>query len=194
MLSRISRYWDLLAAIVAAVAGGLWLSGAMISDVTTELITFFGIQAAIILPAMIFTASVLRPEGLTLPEAKRYRKALRSQMIFWIVLLALDFLTVASLIFGKAAKWTFLMPQIRDIGPIDFSGLVIGVTVLLGTIALLRTVPFIRGVLSLHELNCDLAEKAIKLRNSSILEEFDEKEAANAFHKPEGYGEVVNRH
>ena len=138
MLKQIGKAWDVLIATAAAVAAGLWLPGAAVKDVTTELITFFGIQAAVILPAMIFTAGILRPDGLNLPEAQRYRKALRSQMIFWIVLLALDFLTVAGLILGKATNWTVTIPATKGIGPLDLSTLLVGATAFLGVLALLE--------------------------------------------------------
>jgi hypothetical protein len=184
----------LLIAAGAAVVTGLWLSGTMAKDVTAELITFFGIQAAIILPAMIFTAGILRPEGLSLPEAQRYRKALRSQMVFWIVLLALDFLTVVGLIVGKATDWEVTVPAIRGVGPTDMSWLLIGAATFLGVLALLRTIPFVKGVLSLQELNSELTEKAIKVRDSIALEQQRRDAEAEPFKKPEGYGKVTERH
>src|SRR5258707_11744871 len=97
--------WDLIAAVALAAAAARWLTATAIKEVTTEIIAFFAIQSAVILPAMIFTAGLLRGDGLTVQEIERYQLALRRQMHFWITLLFLDFLAVAIVIVGKAADW-----------------------------------------------------------------------------------------
>src|SRR4051794_32305113 len=101
----IEKYWDSALAVTAAICAALWLKSDIINSVTTEMIAFFTIQAAVILPAMIFTAGLLRGQGLTLAEVDRYQAALRRQMYFWVTLLFLDLLAVALLIIGKAAQW-----------------------------------------------------------------------------------------
>ena len=115
-------------------------------------------------------------------------------MIFWIALLALDFLTVAGLIVGKATDWTVTVPVIRGVGPTDLSWLLVAAATFFGVLALLRTIPFIKGVLSLHELNSELTEKAIKMRDSIAMEKLRKDADAEPFRKPEGYGKVVERH
>lgn len=193
MLAKIKKAWDVLAAVIAAGAAAFWLAPVTLDRVTTELITFFGIQAAVILPAMIFTAGILRPEGLSLPEARRYRVALRSQMIFWVVLLALDFLTVGSLIVGKATAWTLsgVLPWLA--WRFDVSGALVGLIVFLGTLAVLRTIPFIKGVMSLQSINAQLTEKAIQSRDRASIAAQDKIAEATPFVPPEGYGKIVNR-
>lgn len=194
MLARIRKAWDVLAAAIAAGAAAYWLAPVALDKVTTELITFFGIQAAVILPAMIFTAGILRPEGLSLPEAKRYRAALRTQMTFWVVLLVLDFMTVGSLILGKATAWTIIgtLPWLG--WQFDASSGLMALTVFLGTLAILRTIPFIKGVMSLQSVNAELTEKAIQARDRATLDEQSRIAEATPFRPPEGFGKVVNRH
>lgn len=99
------RTWDLALATVAAAAAARWLPYDVILSVTTELIAFFTIQSAVILPAMIFTAGILKGEGLSVTEVKRFQAALRGQMYFWVTLLGLDLIAVTLLIVGKAASW-----------------------------------------------------------------------------------------
>lgn len=194
MLARIGRAWDILAAAGAAAAATLWLAPTAIDKITTELITFFGIQAAVILPAMIFTAGILRPEGLSLPEARRYSEALRQQMTFWIVLLALDFLTVGWLILGKATAWT-IAGTLPWLGwKFDVSIVLLAAVSFFGTLAVLRTIPFIRGVLSLQAVNSQLTEKAIQARDRERAASQAEAAKANPFKPPEGFGQVVGRH
>lgn len=194
MLHRLIKAWDVILAVAVAGAAYWWLPGATMKDVTTELIAFFGIQSAIILPAMIFTAGILRPDGLSLPEAKRYRKALRSQMWFWIVVLALDFLTVAGLILGKALDWTLVLEGTETRPARDLTPYLTGAVTFLGALAMLRTIPFVRGVLSLLELNSDLTEKAIKRRDRAEMAKFEREAKENQFLPPEGFGRIAERH
>src|SRR3984957_4293355 len=100
-----ARSWDLAFAVAAAVAAAQWLPASVMRGLTTELIAFFTIQSAVILPAMIFTAGILRGDGLTLTEIDRYQYALRRQMFFWTTLLFLDLFATAIVIVGKAANW-----------------------------------------------------------------------------------------
>src|SRR5687768_13544460 len=105
LLRLVARYWDSMLALTAAVCGAIWLTPVVINSVTTEIIAFFTIQSAVILPAMIFTAGLLKGQGLTLAEAERFQGALRHQMYFWVTLLILDLVAVTLLIVGKAANW-----------------------------------------------------------------------------------------
>jgi hypothetical protein len=101
----VAMSWDVVVAVAAAITAALWLPPITLKELTTELIAFFTIQSAIILPAMIFTAGVLRGDGLTLSEVDRYHSALRRQMHFWTTLLFLDLLAAGVVIIGKAADW-----------------------------------------------------------------------------------------
>jgi hypothetical protein len=193
MIRHLIRKLDLLAAFAMAAIVGRYLSPDVFKDATGELITFFGIQAAVILPAMIFTASILRPDGLTLSEADRYHRALRGQMIFWIVLLALDFLSVISLIVGKLSGWSIVIYLPRSWGIFDASWIFTAIFAFLASLAVLRIIPFVRGVLSLLDLNSELTKNAIKQRNKRALQEEGRAAAAAPFKKPEGYGKTVTR-
>jgi hypothetical protein len=186
--------WDFWLALAISGVAGWFLTAEVIQLITTDLITFFGIQAAVVLPAMIFTAGILRPEGLCVAEAKLYGQALRNQMVFWIVLLVFDFVTVALLIIGKATNWMTSVHIHFSLGEIEVtatSGL-ISLTALFGAWALLRTVPFVKGVLSLQQLNTDLTEKAIVAR---IEAESGASRGGDVppFRSPEGFGRVVSR-
>lgn len=193
MLRRGLRFWDLAVAGAISACAGIWLPDVALTNVTAELITFFGIQSAVVLPAMIFTAGVLRPDGLTLPEARAYQEALKRQMLFWIVLLALDFLTVAALIFGKATGWAISFPPVYGPERIDLSWLLAAFTAFVGSLAVLRTIPFIRGVLSLQSLNGRLTEAAIAMRDKETLAEFNRNADVRPFKTPDGFGKVVGQ-
>lgn len=182
------RCWDIVFAGVIAIFAALWLPTAALSNITEELIAFFGIQSAIILPAMIFTAGILRPEGLNLTEIDRYHKALKTQMVFWVVLLCLDFAAVISLIIGEAIDWVASV-EIRS-NDIDLAPIIVFLFSAVGTLAILRTIPFIGGVLSLLELNGEMARKAIERRLKSEKAQ-RANPSDNSFTLPSGYGKVL---
>jgi hypothetical protein len=187
----ILQKWDFLSAALLAVLGALFLPATAVKDVTTELIAFFSIQSAVILPAMIFTAGILKPDGLELADAERYHKALKAQMLFWVVLLGLDFVAVVSLIVGKAVGWSLEVPLPGKFGRVDLIWLLLSVFVFAGALAVFRTIPFVRGVLSLLDLNSDMTTTAIKRRNRLEKAERDSKVSSESMNVPAGYGKVI---
>jgi hypothetical protein len=184
---QIFRYWDSIAAVVAAVAAALWLPTAVVKDITPELIAFFTIQSAVILPAMIFTAGLLRGDGLTVEEVDRYQFALRRQMGFWVTLLSLDLVAVAVLVLGKAAGWTWKITIAHHSG--QFGWVLVALTTVLSTLAILRMIPFVQGVMSQLELNATLAKLAIKARER---ERKIPEPPPTTLQLPDGFGRVVS--
>ena len=183
--------WDFICAAIIAGSGAYFLPYDAVKDITTELIAFFSIQSAVILPAMIFTAGILKPDGLELKEAERYHRALKNQMLFWVVLLGLDFVAVASLISGKALGWHLevIIPGVET--EIQLGWLFPSLLYFSGSLAVLRTIPFVRGVLSLLDLNSEMAQKAIKRRNRLETEQRRGKLDQAPMELPSGYGLVV---
>ncbi len=190
-MKALLKKWDFLLAATVAVAGAYFLPSDAVKDVTTEMIAFFSIQSAVILPAMIFTAGILKPDGLELSEAQRYHQALKAQMLFWVVLLGLDFFAVVSLIIGKAVGWSIFIPMPNDLDPVDLSAAFPLVLYFTGSLAIFRTVPFVRGVLSLLDLNSEMTQKAITRRNKSEAKQ----KKAQADNRPmdlPDFGKVIN--
>ncbi len=181
------RYWDSILAIVVASAAAVWLPTATLKEITTELIAFFTIQSAVILPAMIFTAGLLRGEGLTIEEIDRYQAALRKQMVFWVTLLFLDLMAVMFLVLGKAADWRWKITIAHHSG--HFGWVLVWITTALSALAILRMVPFVQGVMSQLELNASLAKLAVKARERE--REMPEP-PPSSFDRPEGFGRIVS--
>jgi hypothetical protein len=187
-LHKFFRYWDSILALAAGAAAAAWLPTHTIKDVTPELIGFFTIQSAVILPAMIFSAGLLRGDGLTLNEVDRYQAALRRQMSFWVTLLFFDLIAAALLVVGKAADWKW---KITIAGHTEnFGWVLVGATVLLSTLAILRMVPFVKGVMSQLELNGLLARKVIEERARQQQIQQDEP-LPEPFERPENFGQIV---
>lgn len=184
----IKRCWDSALALAAAVSSALWLTASVIDSVTTEIIAFFTIQAAVILPAMIFTAGLLRGQGLTLAEVDRYQGALRRQMHFWVTLLFFDLFAVTTLIIGKAAKWRWKVTIEGHTA--DLAWILIFVVVLISTLAILRMIPFVRGVMSLMELNGWLVRKSVQASEMAATPE-NLPQKSEPLDLPEGYGKIL---
>jgi hypothetical protein len=191
-MRRLIGKWDFIAAALLAVAGAYYLPHDAVGNITTELIAFFSIQSAVILPAMIFTAGILKPDGLELEDAQRYHRALKAQMLFWVALLSLDFVAVVALIAGKALCWALHIPLPAPYKPLDLGWFFPCVLFFTGSLAVFRTIPFVRGVMSLLDLNSDMAEKSILRRNR--LEIANKKRSAEItpMQLPEGYGKIVD--
>jgi len=187
----ILQKWDFFFAALLAAVGAYFLPHSAMKDITTELIAFFSIQSAVILPAMIFTAGILKPDGLELEDAERYHKALKAQMLFWVALLGLDFVAVVALIAGKALDWRLIIPMSERFQPIDLGWLLPGILYFAGCLAVLRTIPFVKGVLSLLDVNSDMTQKAIKRRNKIELVDRKAQADPRPMDLPEGYGQVV---
>lgn len=185
------RRWDFFLSLVASTAGVYFLPYNSVKNITTELMAFFSIQSAVILPAMIFTAGIIKPDGLELEDAKRYHKALRRQMQFWVSLLCLDFIAVFSLIAGKAIDWNLVVVTSDEFSPVDLSWFIPSVLYFSGALAVFRTIPFVKGVLSLLDLNSDMAMKAITRRNQNENAEKKAQADPREMILPEGYGRVV---
>ncbi len=183
--------WDFASALILALIGGLALTPDAPKAVTTELISFFSIQAAVILPAMIFTAGIMRSNGLEHSQAKRYHEALKQQMTFWSVLLALDFSSVVLLIIGKATSWSLPALLIGNDYSVNLDALYIACLSFVGSLALLRTIPFIRGVFSLLSLNSEMILAEIRRRNQQEAKERRSHTEQNPIKLPKGYGAIV---
>nr|WP_321512613.1 hypothetical protein [uncultured Hyphomonas sp.] len=189
-MTFIRRHIDVLVAGVSAILAVVLLDPNVLTSVTGELITFYGVQAAIILPAMVFTAGILKPEGLRFSEAEKYHKALRVQMMFWITLLVLDFVVVVSLIFGKAVSWNLVTPKWGFIPQLNWADAIMLVASFTGLLAVVRTIPFIRGVLSLLDMNSAMVLSAIKDRDASLANANRNAESAK-IELPSGYGDKI---
>jgi hypothetical protein len=190
-VALLGRTWDFLLAFGLAVAAGLWLGAEAIGRVSADVVVFFGIQAAAILPAMIFAASVLRPDGLTTGDVTKYRKALRRQMGFWIAHLAINFGAALALIAGEAVQWKAPAPfSWMSAGTVAAPGFV-GIAAFLAALAVLRSVSFISGVYSLMDLNGELTEKAVQARESAAAAHSTRSEPIAPFQPPPGFGDVA---
>jgi hypothetical protein len=110
-------------------------------------------------------------------------------MHFWVTLLGLDLIAVVMQILGKAADWTWKITVGQRSANLGW--LLVGLTALVGALAILRMVPFVTGVVSLLELNGWLALKAVQAREKEAAKPGEAIEPVSPFELPEGYGRIL---
>ena len=116
---------------------------------------------------------------------------MKAQMLFWVASLSLDFVAVVALIAGKALNWILVLPMPAQLKPFDLGWLLPAILYFSGSLAVFRTIPFVRGVLSPLDVNSEMTLKAITRRNR--IENAERKAQADPrpMALPEGYGKVV---
>lgn len=187
----ISKIWDTLLALAIGVGCARLLPQSSLRDITTEVITFFAIQSAVILPAMILTAGLLRSDGVSISEARQYHHALRLQMRFWVTLLALDFVAVCLLIVGKAIDWRLSLEIVvyhLNVS-LNVGAPLMGATCFVVSLCVFRMIPFVQGVMSLLEMNGRLVEKSILERERRSAEQL-ELSRHQPLEPPPNYGQI----
>lgn len=163
-----------------------------ISGATPEIIAFFGIQSAAVMPAMVFSAGVLRAEGLTLSDLKIYYRALKSHMMFCVSLLVFDYLTVASVIFGTITDWTLII-GIPWIYCVDIGKIFIFSFYLFGCLSVIMTLQFVFGFLGLLDLKKDIVQKSILRREEDEFESKFGNGRIELDNIPNRYGEKYSK-
>jgi len=180
--------------VLLALCAAIWLDPTKFKDVAGDIVVYFGIQVAALLPAMIYAASILRPDGLTLEDVKKYRKALREQMSFWVALLTLDLAASILMIIGKATDWRVESPLPLLASTKPYSPGLVFLAALCSALAILRLWSFLTGVFSLLELNGQLTERAVAARLRDELRSQPARDQPPPFEKPPGYGQITSRH
>ncbi len=169
-----AHIWTVAIPLFMAGAGWWFVPPALFSMVSSELMVFFSIQAASVLPAMIFTASFPSATYSSLDYTKKLHGALQEQMRFWRTLLILTLLAVGSLIITKV----FNDHRV-------FTGLAVGI----GTCATIQFFKLPNALASLLKVKTDAVEKTIEAHNAKTAEALRASFVPSP--TPDGYGERV---
>jgi hypothetical protein len=110
-------------------------------------------------------------------------------MEFWVTLLFFDLLAVTFLIVGKAADWRWKVSV--DGHSANLAWVLFFCTTLIGTLAVLRMLPFVRGVMSLMELNGLFVRKAVEAEEIKAASGSQPLSSATQLNLPDGYGKIL---
>jgi hypothetical protein len=157
-----------------ALAGTSFLATAGFADATfyngvsQEMIAFFALIMAGVLPTAALAATVLRSGGLTEKSITDYQTALLGQLTVWAGLFFLSLIGSACLIIGKAIDWKIPIPfSLIGLPNFDAGIILTGVTSAVFVLLLTRFSVVFVGLRSLIELSGEIAVSEIRLRDSS---------------------------
>lgn len=168
--ATISRY-RLLAFVAFAVVGSFLLPIGALSNVSGELITFFGFIMAAVLPAMVLTSTVLRAGNLSYRRLQDYSDALEAQLQVWLGLFVIALAGCVFVIAGKAAAWS--IPIQFSLGAkyiaADLAHVLTALTVGCFTLVMLRAYAIGVGIRSLLKLSTEIALSDAQARDKERI-------------------------
>lgn len=176
MIRMAKKAWSGIAASIAAGLSYIYVKPTLWGEVALELVTFFSIQAIMVVPVMVFAAGIIGSKGNVLSEVEKLHKALETQMHFWLILLACNLLAILLLVIGQMVGW-------NEAINVCFS--------FFATLSIVRTIVAAKGLLSLLTLNSNLAKEAIRQRNKEKAREFEKNMSKNPYRRPKDFGEIV---
>lgn len=186
----IHKYYEIAVPICAATLVGVFAPPNFFESSSSELIAFFSIQAAAILPVMVFAAGILRPGGLKIDTAKRLQAAIESQMKFWFNSLVCNIFAVVSVILANLFSYKLIL-NIPVLGICkDISGFWGILIACLASYAVIRVIKFREGVVSLVSLNGQLVMGEIQAKNDNQASRIVSQ--AEPFSVPSEYGERID--
>lgn len=186
-MERLRRSWTFIAALIGGSVIVVLAPADMWSPVSTHAIIFFSIQAGAVLPAMMYTIGFLNPSSLTAESLPRYTYVVRRQLNFLSWLFALDIIGVVLLVSGEMLNWTLLRgapreagefnliwiirlligEESREVAEIDPIWVITWLTTVVAIWALLRSIPFIRGIQGLMNAQIEHVEDIARRRREA---------------------------
>lgn len=185
------RYSHLIIALMVCVASGYAVELGVWLEMRDGLIAFLGLISAALLQLIPVTTNFLVNDEITPEEAGRLSRALERQQNFWVGMLAVNVLTVVTLVLGTLFK-NSLVVNFPRIGVVDLSFIVSGLIGALLAFVLMRLLSVLGGVLSLQKLRAALVMDASKRRAARRAEEFERKLSPPPDMTPSDYGRVIS--
>lgn len=137
------------------------------NSVSQEMIAFFALIMAGVLPTAALAATVLRSGGLTEKSVMDYQRALLAQLTVWAGLFFISLAGAACLIVGKAVDWKLPIPfSLIGLPNLDAGVILTGITSAVFVLLITRFSVVFVGLRSLIELSGSIAVSEIHLRDS----------------------------
>jgi hypothetical protein len=164
-----------------------------IDKIAGDLIIVLGVLAAIIVPTMVLTATVLRGSTMTVRRVRLLTEALKQQLSFSFAFLFLIMAASAWIMLAEIAGWQFVL-KLPFVGEPDFdvSWLWNAVTFLLLVLLTIRFFKFSKGLQSLLLLNSEIAEEEARARLAKEVSPIKE-ELEQIANKPD-FGAMIGPH
>ncbi len=175
-----------------AVLSGIFLPFEAYKDVTGELISFFSIMIAALLPTMVLTASVLRPGKLSSIKISQYATALSRQIAVWSGLFLICFIACWLLVLGKMVSWslpiTLTVYSVKHkLNLIRFINAALSFSF---SLTIFRGAAVGSGIVSLLNLTAEIAIGEARARDEEIIDKAS-SQVAEIQDRP-GFGEYIS--
>ncbi|GGK27486.1 hypothetical protein [Salinarimonas ramus] len=191
---RIGRH-VMFAGFGAALAW--WLTPAsFISQVSAELIGFFGFLMAAVLPAMMLTATSIRGIGISSARVNVLYDALREQMLFLSGLFFIAFLAALIVIGFKPFSSCPDLGSCKTIVIFSVHGVTLttqiinSVLVALVFLLISQFTNVLRGILGLLDLNAQAARNEAEREEEEDIEQMQRD--LSSITNPDGYGKNID--
>ncbi|KAA1283888.1 hypothetical protein [Alcaligenes faecalis] len=184
------KYAHPIIALLICVASGYAVDLSAWLGMRDGLIAFLGLISAALLQLIPVTTNFLAGDELTPDEAGKLSEALQRQQNFWVGMLAVNVLTVVTLVLSTLMQ-SVLIVHVERLGIINFSFVFSGLIGGLLAFVLLRLVSLLGGVLSLQRLRTSLVMAAANRRAAIKAEEIQRQLTPSPHMVPSEYGRVI---
>lgn len=186
----------LIFASVGALLAWNFMPANFISQVSAELIAFFGFLMAAVLPAMMLTATSIRGMGLPSERIDILHGALREQMLFFSGLFFVAFVAAIIVILTKPfaicpanSKCTqIILFSFKDIS-VD-TAIINAITAGLVGLLVSQFTNLLKGILVLLELNARGAKAEAEQAEKTDIDAMERE--INKIQTPRGFGSTVD--
>ncbi len=151
--------WKIALAILVGIVTTIFAPYDFFEDISSDVITLFGIVMAALVPAMLLAATSMRAGGFSVASVRLLAKSLDDQMVLFGLLFLCALGGAALVIVGKSLDWSLPAIPLPTAEPavINLSGLwnLLIATVL--TFLALRLVDAVAGIRDILRLSSEIA-------------------------------------
>ena len=182
MSPNVRKYWMVLVSVGVALTLPFALPKGALAGVSQELLAFFGLIMAGVLPAMVLAASSLRAGSLSSKRIQSLFEALMVQMRVWAGLFLIALVASLLVIFGKLTQWSVQFPaswpivsQSEYLKQIDLIWLINGAIVFCLSLLSLRAMSVFVGLRSLLRLSAEISISEANEKEQARLKKMEEE-------------------
>jgi hypothetical protein len=166
-----------------------------LSDVAGDRIVFLGILAAVIVPAMILTATVLRGNTLSVRRVRLLTRALNDQLSYSFAFIFIIVFACLWILIAEMAHWQLsikLSNHVIRATVHDISWIWNAVAFFLLALVAVRLVKFTAGLRSLLLLNSEIGEQEARARQRREMNPI--KDEIEGIQDKADFGRIINPH
>jgi hypothetical protein len=182
MLPNVRKYWRVLVSVTVALLLPFALPKVAMANASQELLAFFGLIMAGVLPAMVLAASSLRAGSLSSKRIQSLFEALVVQMRVWAGLFLIALVASLLVLLGKFTQWSIQFPSSWQVvntneylKQLDLIWLINGAIIFCLSLLSLRAMSVIVGLRSLLRLSAEISISEANEREQARFKQMEEE-------------------